>query len=204
MSKPMAFIVSEQLLDDFSIGHFQHLVTHCRESIKPMLVGDPTRESDMARSRILRRLDLQLGRASSWATLEVDLLAISLRLVIELLMWARFISKGPREMELFLHDAKIDVRELFEKIAKLSDGTDDLSAFTSFEMPEGKRVRTEPGTNIEEALLKICHKLEHPSAWLLGEMDAILNDESLRKSLATNLIFFAWEVIHTFHNIEAL
>ena len=166
-----------------------------------MLSGDPTRDDDTARSRVLRRLDLQLARASTWAALEVDLLATSLRVVIELLSWARFISQGPEQVQLFLHDAKIDVRELFEKIESLAG---DKETFTLLERADGKRIRTEPATKVEDALLKLCHKLIHPSAWLLGEMDTILNDESLRKSFSTNLLFFSWATVQTFHDINVI
>jgi hypothetical protein len=91
----MALHVAEQLESDYSPEHFRFLIQHCRENIQPMLTGDPERDADMARARILRRLDLQLRRASDWATAETDLLALSLRVIWELFNWLNSSATDP-------------------------------------------------------------------------------------------------------------
>jgi hypothetical protein len=46
-------------------------------------------------------------------------------------------SQGPEQVRLFLHDAKIDVRELFEKLNELRDGEEP---FRIDDQVEGKRI----------------------------------------------------------------
>jgi hypothetical protein len=118
---------------------------------------------------------------------------------------AKFIGNGPKHVDEFLHDAKIDLRELFEKIKPISDttGTADEQIFL-VEQIKGKRIHFESDKPTEDALLKLCHKLVHASAWMLNEADNVLHDSALRKAFSVHILLYSWLTVQMLHDISII
>jgi hypothetical protein len=186
------------LANNYSAEHFRFAVGHCRDVIAKVIAEDNRSDQQIARVRILKYLDIQLGRAVRWAEEDADLMAGVMRNLIELRFWAHFVSDSPARATQFISEAEIDARELFEKLEKVvPTGTYQLGNM----LATGKRVTVEP-SDAEEALLwKICSKLIHPSSWVINHPEDTIHSAYERQVLAVHVLLYGWGIVRIFHTI---
>ena len=191
-------IAVTDLANNFSAEHFRFAVGHCRDVIAKVIAEDSRSDQQIARVRILKHLDIQLGRAVRWIEEDADLMASVMRDLIELKFWAHFVSDSPAKATQFISEAEIDARELFDKLEQLVPaGTYQVENM----FPKGKRVNVEP-SDAEEALIwKICSKLMHPSSWVINHPAETIHNAYQRQVLAVHVLFYGWGIIRIFHTI---
>jgi hypothetical protein len=186
------------LAKNYSPEHFRFAVGHCRDVIGKALTQDDTSDQQIARSRILKYLDLQLARAMRWADEDADLMASILRNLIELKFWAHFISASPENATQFLNEAFIDARELYERLEKIAPpGT------YQFEISDNQvgRVAVGPSGAEESLIWKICSKLIHPSSWAINDPGGTIHNPHQRQALSTYVVYYGWGIVSIFHRI---
>src|ERR1700730_12725177 len=83
------------LANNFSAEHFRFAVGHCRDVIAKVIAEDNRSDQQIARVRILKHLDIQLGRALRWIEDDAASMAAGMRNLIELKFWAHFVSDSP-------------------------------------------------------------------------------------------------------------
>lgn len=195
---PYPVLAVTDLAKDFSSEHFRLAVKTCREVIARIIAEDNPSDQQIARVRILRRLDLQLFRAASWIEDDADLMAGSMRNLIELKFWARFVTSSPENATQFLNEVDVDARELYECLVKaVPPDTYKL------ESPAiaGSRIAVRP-TGAQEGLLwTMCSKLIHQSSWVINDSAGTIHNAHQREVLATYVIFYGWGIISIFHDI---
>jgi hypothetical protein len=195
---PYPVLAVTDLASNYSSEHFRFAIGHCRGVIAKIIAEDNRSDQQIARVRILRYLDLQLSRAVHWIEEDADLMAGVMRSLIELKFWANFISETPEKATLFLNEAAIDARELYERLEKL------VPADTyQLEMPltQGKRVTVAPSGAQESLIWKICSKLIHPSSWVINDLKGTIHNTYQRQVLATYVVYYGWGIITIFHHI---
>lgn len=186
------------LANNYSTEHFSVAIGHCRDVIAKVLAEDNRSDQQIARVRILRYLDRQLGRAVNWAEDDADLMAIVVRSQIELRFWADFVSKGPTEAAQFLNEANIDARQLHEKLTK---------AYPSEVRPlsvsiPGKLISPTRISADEEVVHKLCSKLIHPTSLVLNDPENSILNIGYRNLLAIQVLKYGWGILEMFHHIE--
>jgi hypothetical protein len=184
--------------NNYSAEHFRFAVGHCREVIAKVIAEDNRSDQQIARVRILRHLDIQLGRAVRWIEEDADLMAGVMRNLIELKFWAHFVSDSPARATQFISEAEIDARELFDKMEKLVPAA-TYQLGTMF--AKGKRVKVEPSGEEEALLWKTCSKLIHPSSWVINHPAGTIHNARQRQVLAVYVLFYGWGIIRIFHTI---
>jgi hypothetical protein len=195
---PYSVTAVTDLVNNYSAEHFRFAVGHCRDVIAKVIAEDNRSDQQIARVRILKHLDIQLGRAVRWIEEDADLMAAVMRNLIELKFWAHFVSDSPARATQFISEAEIDARELFDKLEKVVPaGTYQLDNM----LAKGKRVIVEP-SDAEEALLwKMCSKLIHPSSWVINHPADTIHNAYQRQVLAVHVVFYGWGIIKIFHTI---
>jgi hypothetical protein len=184
--------------NNYSAEHFRFAVGHCREVIAKVIAEDNRSDQQIARVRILRHLDIQLGRAVRWIEEDADLMAGVMRNLIELKFWAHFVSDSPARATQFISEADIDARELFEKLEKLVPaGIYQLENM----LTKGKRVKVEVSDAEEALIYKMCSKLIHPSSWVINHPADTIHNAYQRQVLAVHVLFYGWGIIRIFHTI---
>ncbi|MGB2670716.1 MAG: hypothetical protein WCA94_20470 [Candidatus Acidiferrum sp.] len=63
------------LANNYSADHFRFAVGHCRDVIAKVIAEDNRSDQQIARVRVLKHLDIQLGRAVQWIEEDADLMA---------------------------------------------------------------------------------------------------------------------------------
>jgi hypothetical protein len=186
------------LANNYSAEHFRFAVGHCRDVIAKVIAEDNHSDQQIARVRILKQLDIQLGRAVRWIEEDADLMAGVMRNLIELKFWAHFVSDSPARATQFISEAEIDARELFDKMEKLVPaGTYQLGTMFA----KGKRVKVEPSGEEEALLWKTCSELIHPSSWVINHPADTIHNTYQRQVLAVYVLFYGWGIIRIFHTI---
>ena len=188
----------QDLQADYTAEKFVASVKLCREAIAKVIAADDSSDQQIARVHMLRYLDRQLSRAVRWALEENDLMAVVLRSQIDLLCFAEFVSKGPKEAAEFLAEPIIDYREIHKKLSK---------AYPAAVEPlpcaiPGKRIDLRRRDDEEEYEYKLCSKLIHPSAVMLLRPEDLLLDPATTKRLAVSVLFHGWLILETFHPIK--
>lgn len=186
------------LATNYSAEHFRCAVGDCRDVIAKVIAEDNRSNQQIARVRILKHLDIQLGRAVRWIEDDADLMAGVMRNLIELKFWAHFVSDSPARASQFISEAEIDARELFDKLEKVvPSGTYEVSQL----LAKGKRVDVEPSDGEEALLWKTCSKLIHPSSWVINHPADTIHNAYQRQVLAVYVVFYGWGIISIFHPI---
>lgn len=186
------------LANNYSAEHFRFAVGHCRAVIAKVIAEDNRSDQQIARVRILKHLDIQLERAVRWIEEDADLMAGVLRNLIELKFWAHFVSDSPARATQFISEAKIDARELFDKLEKaVPAGTYQLGNIPT----KGKRVPVAPSDAEEAFIWKVCSKLIHPTSLVINHPEDTIQDADQREVLAVHVVFYGWGIIRIFHTI---
>src|ERR1700693_3616965 len=79
------------LANNYSAEHLRVAVGHCRDVIAKVIAEDNRSDQQIARVRILRHLDIQLGRAVRWIEEDADLMAGVMRNLIEVKFLVHFV-----------------------------------------------------------------------------------------------------------------
>ena len=120
----------------------------------------PDTNRQIAKEKILQYLDIQLERASRWTTADSDMSALTIRRLIELRFWTKYVADEEKARE-FIYEAGIDGRQVFE-LFKKAYSTANLGTVPEF--PEGKRVVLNRESEEEEVLWKLSTKFVHCSS----------------------------------------
>lgn len=195
---PYHVMAVTDLANNYSAEHFRFAIGHCRDVIAKLIAEDNRSDQQKARYRILRYLDLQLGRAVRWVEEEADLMAGVMRSLIELKFWAKFVSESPEMATQFLNEADIDTKELFERLEKLMPAESDRPQLPPV---AGKRVRVEPSGDQEALTWKMCSKLIHPSSWVINHFEETVQNPDNRQFLAIQVLLYGWGIVTIFHDI---
>jgi len=186
------------LATEYSADHFRYAIGECRKVLAQVIAEDNRSDQQLARVRVLRHLDRQLGRAVKWVEAETDLMALVVRSQIELRFWASYVSKGPTEAKAFLEEANIDTRQLHEKMMK---------AYPTEVQPlavpiPGKLISLTRIDDDEELVYKLCSKLIHTTSLILNSPDESILDTGFRQFLAVQALKYGWGILNIFHNID--
>jgi hypothetical protein len=185
---------------DNTTAKFRTEIGECRKVIAQLVADDNSSDQQIARVNILRYLDLQLSRATTWADGEADLLAVVLRSEIELRGWAEFVSESPEQATRFLNDeVVIDAHELDQKMRKAFPG----AAFAALPtIPKAKRVDPPRIGEAVEYDFKLCSKLIHPSAIMLNHPEMTIRNEDHKAHLRIEVLLYAWVIVTRFHDLN--
>jgi hypothetical protein len=124
-------------------------------------------------------------------------MAIVLRSQIELRLWADFVSKGSKEAADFLHEVNIDIQDLHAYMDKaFPDALQPLSAKVA-----GKWVDLKRTGDKENYDFKLCSKLIHPTALMLNHPEETITNQTNKKYLAVEVLFYAWLIVSRFHDL---
>jgi hypothetical protein len=173
------------LANNYSAEYFRYAVGECRKVIAQVVAEDNSSDQQIARVRILRHLDRQLGRAVQWAEAEADLMALVVRGQIELRFWASYVSKADAEAKEFLNEANIDTRQLHEKMMKAYP-TEMKPLPDTF--PNGKLISLSRIDDDEEVVYKLCSKLIHTTSLILNSPDESILNTGYRQFLAVQAL----------------
>ena len=186
------------LANNYSAEHFRFAVGHCRDVIAKVIAEDNRSDQQIGRVRILKYLDIQLGRAVRWIEEDADLMAGVMRSLIELKFWAKFVSESPAKATQFLSEPTIDARELFDRLEKMvPPDTYKLETLP----PQGKRVNVEPSGARESLIWKMCSKLIHPSSWVINDLENTIHNPDQRKVFALYVVYYGWGIVTIFHKL---
>lgn len=188
------------LAKDYSAVAFQVEIDQCREVIAKLAAEDNRSDQQRARYRILRYLDLQLARSTSWVDKEADLMAWVMRNLIELKFWAKFVSESEEKATQFINESNIDLREVSQCLKRLMPDDDE----TMPPLPpnsDGKRIQVRPSGDQEELAWKMASKLIHPSSHVINEFENTMNDLAKNQFFALQILLYGWGIITIFHEI---
>jgi hypothetical protein len=186
------------LANHYSTDHFRYTIGECRKVLAQVMAEDNSSDQQVARVRVLKHLDRQLGRAVRWVEAETDLMALVVRSQIELRFWASYVSKGPAEAKAFLDETDIDARQLHEKIMK---------AYPTEVQPlpvpiHGKLISLTRIDDDEELVYKLCSKLIHTTSLILNSPDESILNVGYRQFLAVQALRYGWGILNIFHDIN--
>jgi hypothetical protein len=137
--------------------------------------------TDIAGRRIAVYLDLLWRRLRDWETADLDFLVWTMRNLLELHFWTKYVTETPENAAAFIHESEIDQRELFEVFLKeLGDFSDighSAIRVLASDAQGGKRQKV----SVEDPILwKECCKYAHPTPWLLNGYHRHMNDDYMR------------------------
>jgi hypothetical protein len=186
------------LANHYSADHFCYAIGECRKVLPQVIAEDNSSDQQIARVRVLKHLDRQLGRAAQWVEGETDLMALVARSQIEPRFWASYVSKGPAEAKAFLEEANIDARQLHEKMMK---------AYPTEVQPlpvpiPGKLISLKRIDDDEELVYKLCSKLIHTTSLILNSPDESILNTGYRQFLAVQALEYGWGILNIFHDIN--
>lgn len=196
ISPPVQAVID--LATNFSAEHFVFAIGELKKVIAHVVAEDNSSDQQIARVRILRYLDLQLGRAARWINDDADLMALVLRSLIDLRFWAKYVSTGPVEATRFLSEADTDSVELYRLMQKAFP--EDIEIIETPEVQ--KRIGMERVAGEEEVLYKLCSKFIHPSSLVLHDVKNTILSEEHRKMFAIKVLYYGWGIMQMFHSIN--
>ena len=163
---------------------------------------------------------LQLSRLANFVRGPNDLLAYTVRNLIECSIWCESITNNREAAEKFWEDVFIEQRELldglapdalamYEDFSDTSDRSGQLkqlgidpqklakSLHNMVMATEGRRtaIKKRKQKAGELQLFRSCSKYLHPSAWLLSELTERLSDDTSRRVLLDDALRYAEECI---------
>jgi hypothetical protein len=201
--RPYPIAVVNDLIEHYSTEHLRDAIKQCRIVIAQVVADDDRSDQQVARVKILRYLDLQLTRAVRWADDDADLMANTMRSLIELLSWADFVSQSTDNATRFLRETDIDSKELLQRFIKIvpagtiPESINDLTAEIT-----AKRVALQHSGNEDDFIWKLCSKLIHPTSLVLNHLEHTIKAVPFRQFLATRVVLYAWRVVYKFHDIN--
>jgi hypothetical protein len=197
---PYHVMAISELAKNYSAAVFKVEIGQCREVIAKLAAEDNRSDQQRARYRILRYLDLQLGRSVGWVDKEADLMAWVIRNLIELKFWAKFISESEENATQFINESKIDLREVSERLKKLMP--EDAKIMPPLPPnSNGKRVAVTRSGDQEDLTWKVASKLIHPTSQVINDFENTINDSINNESFALQILVYGWGIITIFHDI---
>jgi hypothetical protein len=187
------------LAKNYSPAHFRFAIGHCRDVIAKVSAEDNRSDQQRARYRILRYLDLQLGRAADWVDQEADLMAWVMRNLIELQFWAKFVSESEENATQFLNESNVDLKEVAERLEKLRPG--DAEPMPELPPVSAKRVTVRPSGPQEELTWKTACKMIHPSSYVINDFEGTVKNPLNNQFFALQILLYGWRAVSTFHTI---
>jgi len=142
-------------------------IRHLRNMVNALLRQKsmhPVEQYDTLLRRLLLYIRLHLTRLSRYATMPLDHLALSTRTLIEVAIWADFITSSHETIDHYYDEVWVDIVEMSTVIS--SNKTSTVGSAST--LKPGKHTTLEKRRELDKFWFKLCSKIIHPTAWSIN------------------------------------